>query len=171
MKRRAIDHSDNWETPPYFYDVMKHRYKIDWIFEAFDPCPINHDITLFDGLAIDWHKYNYVNPGYSLKVKTNFVEKALKERFYGRRSVLLIPVSTSTVLFHKQLKPNAERIEFIEGRVPFIGINTKGQRVNYHLKYREVMEEDRERFINYNGKPIPKYIKASGQHDSMLIIL
>jgi len=48
----------------------------------------------------------------------------------GKRSVLLLPVSTSTKLFHDKIKPNATEIRFLKGRVKFIGVNTKGEFVN-----------------------------------------
>lgn len=44
--------------------------------------------------------------------------------------VLLLPVSTSTKLFHHVIKPNAKEIRFVEGRIKFEGINTKGEFVN-----------------------------------------
>jgi len=40
---------------------------------------------------------------------------------------MLLPVSTSTQLFHKYILPNAKEIRFIEKRIKFEGINTKGE--------------------------------------------
>ncbi len=42
---------------------------------------------------------------------------------------MLIPVSTSTQLFHKYILPNKKEIRFIEKRIKFCGINTKGEYV------------------------------------------
>lgn len=42
---------------------------------------------------------------------------------------MLLPVSTSTALFHDWIQPNAKEIRFVRGRIPFEGINTKGQMV------------------------------------------
>lgn len=42
---------------------------------------------------------------------------------------MLLPVSTSTKIFHKIIYPNAE-IRFLKGRVKFKGINTKGEYVS-----------------------------------------
>ncbi len=42
---------------------------------------------------------------------------------------MLLPVSTSTKLFHNHIKPNAKEIRFVEGRIRFSGINTKGEYV------------------------------------------
>jgi len=47
----------------------------------------------------------------------------------GKLCVCLLPVSTSTVLFHDVIQPNAKEIRFLRGRVKFIGVNTFGERV------------------------------------------
>lgn len=127
MKQRHIEHSDNWSTPKSLYDELDLEFNFD-----FDPCPLNEgEITPDkDGLLIDWGKRNFVNPPYSRKLKPLFVEKAIKEAEKGNTSVFLIPVSTSTKLFHEQILPNAKDIRFLKGRVKFAGTNTKGEFVN-----------------------------------------
>lgn len=42
---------------------------------------------------------------------------------------MLLPVSTSTKLFHEHIKPNAREIRFVRGRIHFLGTNTKGKYV------------------------------------------
>ena len=59
----------------------------------------------------------------------------------GNLCVMLLPVSTSTVLFHEYIQPNAKEIRFLRGRVKFEGINTKGEKA-----------------------------KGAGMHDSMIVI-
>jgi hypothetical protein len=44
----------------------------------------------------------------------------------GKVCVFLIPVSTSTKLFHKYIKPNATEIEFVEGRIKFGKLDANG---------------------------------------------
>ena len=56
--------------------------------------------------------------------------------------IMLLPVSTSTKIFHDHILPNKKEIIFIKGRVKFEGINTKGEFVS----------------------------KKCGMHDSMLVI-
>ena len=120
----------------------------------------------FDALTMDWESRNFINPPYSRKLKEAFVIKAIEESKKGKLCVMLLPVSTSTKLFHNYIKPNiTEEIRFIEGRLPFIGINQKEQCVNYHL-VQDVTDET----IIYEGEEIPLYVKNSGQHDSMLAI-
>ncbi len=122
MKNRNLNHSDDWATPKEFYDKLDNEFAFD-----FDPCPLNGDK---DGLAIEWGQRNFVNPPYSRKLKEAFVRKAIEESKKGKLCVMLLPVSTSTVLFHNFIQPNAKEIRFVEGRIKFIGVNTKGEFVD-----------------------------------------
>jgi hypothetical protein len=154
MKNRFFN-KDDWGTPKWFYDKLDAIYRFD-----FDPCPLRFEDNGFDGLTCEWGNSNYVNPPYSAKKKKAFVEKAIKEKKKGRMSVFLLPVSTSTKLYHHIIKPNADSIEMLEGRVPFIGVNSKGEFVNWHQE-------------NLSGIKPPdgvKHIKASGQQDLMLVV-
>ena len=126
MKNRNLDHSDNWATPKEFYDKLDQEFNFD-----FDPCPlILGEITPEnDGLLIEWGLSNFVNPPYSRELKEKFVIKAIEESKKGKICVVLLPVSTSTKLFHDHILPNASDIRFIKGRIKFLGINTKGEYV------------------------------------------
>lgn len=140
MKNRNLDHSDNWETPKELYDKLDKEFHFD-----FDPCPIQYGEIPEDkdGLLIPWGKVNFVNPPYSRVLKEAFIKRAIEEKNKGNTSVLLLPVSTSTKIFHNQILPNANEIRFLEGRVKFKGYNTKGELVS----------------------------DKCGMHDSMIVIL
>ena len=127
MKNRNLQHSDNWATPKEFYDKLNSEFFFD-----FDPCPLfSGDIAPErDGLLIEWGERNFVNPPYSRKLKEAFVKKAIEESKKGKLCVMLLPVSTSTVLFHEFIQPNASEIRFVKGRIKFIGVNTKGELVD-----------------------------------------
>jgi hypothetical protein len=117
--------SDSWSTPRNFYD------KLDAIHNfTFDPCPLNHDLSKWDGLQIDWCTRNFVNPPYSQPLLRQFVEKGLAESRKGKLCVFLIPASTDTKLFHDVILPNATSIEFVRGRLKFEGYNNKGEFCN-----------------------------------------
>ena len=133
MKNRKPIH-DNWYTPSDFYESLNVKYHFD-----FDPCPRN---PTFDGLSVDWGQRNFINPPYDLKLKTAFVLKALDESRKGKLCVMLLPVSTSTKLFHGVINPHATSIEFLKGRLKFEGVNTAGELVT----------------------------TKCGQHDSMIVI-
>ena len=83
------------------------------------------------------------------KLKEQFIIKGIEEMKKGNVSVFLIPVSTSTKLFHDYIKPNANEIRFLKGRVKFGKINDNGE-------------------FYY---PLNKYGKVqSGTKDSMIVI-
>ena len=138
MKNRNIKHSDNWQTPPELYNDLHNEFKFD-----FDPCPLNHNLDLWDRLEIDWGISNFINPPYSRKLKDAFVKKAIAESKKNKLCVLLLPVSTSTILFHDYILPNKKEIRFIKRRVKFIGYNTFGVKVS----------------------------NIAGMHDSMIVVL
>jgi len=144
MSKIHINNDDNYATPPEFYDKLNRRFNFD-----FDPCPYNENEIVNDGLKINWGLTNFVNPPYSQKLKEAFVKKGIEEMKKGKTSVFLIPVSTSTKLFHKYIKPNADSIEFIEGRIKFGKIDSNG---NFFLP------------LNSKGKT------QSGTKDSMIVV-
>lgn len=121
MKNRNLVSSDDWATPKELYNKLNSEFNFD-----FDPCPLHSN---FDGLTIEWGGANFINPPYSRKLKEAFVLKAIEESKKGKLCVMLLPVSTSTKLFHKHILPNAKEIRFLEGRVRFLGVNTKGEYV------------------------------------------
>ena len=141
MKNRNLNHVDNWATPKDFYDKLNEEFNFD-----FDPCPLNKEKITNDknGLIIEWGKSNFINPPYSRKLKEAFVIKAIDEAKKGKTCVLLIPVSTSTKLFHEHIQSNAKEIRFIKGRLKFSTFDEEG---NLYTP------------------------KQSGMHDSMIIVL
>jgi len=144
MKNIHINNDDNYATPPELYNELNKEFNFD-----FDPCPYNEGEIINDGLKIDWGKSNFVNPPYSQKLKEQFIIKGIEEMKKGNTSVFLIPVSTSTKLFHDYIKPNASEIRFLKGRVKFGKINDNGE-------------------FYY---PLNKYGKIqSGTKDSMIVI-
>ena len=157
MKNRNLDHSDNWSTPIEFYEKLNKEFNFD-----FDPCPIYEgEITPEnDGLLIDWKNRNYINPPYSQKLKEAFIRKAVEESEKGKLCVMLIPVSTSTIIFHEVVQPQAKQIRFIRGRIPFIGVNGKGEYVNWH-------SEGIQKRVAPEGVV---HVKNSGMHDSMIVV-
>ena len=124
MKKIHINNDDNYATPPEFYEELNKRFSFD-----FDPCPyyegeITSDI---DGLLIEWGARSYVNPPYSQKTKEAFVRKGVAESKKGKLCVFLLPVSTSTRLFHDVIKPNATSIEFVRSRIRFGKLDAQGR--------------------------------------------
>ena len=134
---KARDNSgDDWKTPDWLYNELNEEYHFD-----FDPCPYQSD---FDGLAPEcvWGKSNFINPPYSRALKEKFILRALEESKKGNLCVMLLPVSTSTKIFHEVILPNASSIMFVRGRLHFEQKNEQGEFVS----------------------------KGAGQHDSMIVV-
>lgn len=112
-KNGKIFHND-YPTPKDFYDKLNDEFHFD-----FDPCPLNHNIEEWDGLKVEWGNVNYVNPPYDRKSKNAFVLKGIEEHKKGKTVVFLLPVSTSSKLFHDHILPNNPEIRFIRGRIRF----------------------------------------------------
>jgi hypothetical protein len=74
MKNRNLKNSDNWKTPDELYQVLDKEFHF-----VFDPCPLNHNINIWDGLKISWEDSNFINPPYSRKLKEAFIKKAFTE--------------------------------------------------------------------------------------------
>jgi hypothetical protein len=144
MRNIHVNNDDNYATPPYLYELLNQRFNFDY-----DPCPYNEGEIINDGLKTEWGNSNFVNPPYSQKLKEKFIIKAIEEMNKGKTSVFLIPVSTSTKLFHEYIKPNASEIEFIKGRIKFGKRDEKG---NFYLP------------LNKKGKT------QSGTKDSMIVV-
>jgi hypothetical protein len=137
MKKRTIEHKDDWKTPSSVYDELNKEFNFN-----FDPCPLKHDVTVWNGLEIEWKERNFVNPPYSRELKEAFVKKAILESRNNKLCVCLLPVSTSTKLFHEYILPNKKEIRFFKRRIQFEGVNTFGKVVK----------------------------NKAGMHDSMLVI-
>ena len=137
MKNRNLNHKDHWQTPPEYYEVLNKEFNFD-----FDPCPYQHNVDIWDGLNIDWGERSFINPPYSQKLKEAFVIKAIEQAQLGKLCVCLLPVSTSTKLFHNYVQPYSTTIKFLAKRLKFIGTNSKGETV----------------------------ANKTGMHDSMLVI-
>jgi len=118
MKNRLVQH-DNWATPKEVYDILNKEFNFD-----FDPCPLNYTI---DGLSVSWGKSNFINPPYSRKLKEGFIKKAFEESKNGKLCVMLLPVSTSTKIFHEIIYPNAE-IRFWRGRINFLANGVQNEK-------------------------------------------
>lgn len=150
--------SNDWATPLNLYQKLNAEYN----FSDFDPCPLANDFNSFNGLEAIWpeDKPVFVNPPYDLVGKTAFVKKAIKHKGVV---VLLLPVSTSTKLFHEAIMPNCE-IQFLDFRPKYEGINTKGEWVNPGLG------RNTEALALYCEAQGLKQVKSPGAHDSMVVI-
>ena len=102
--------SDDWSTPPDFYDKLNQEFGFD-----FDPCPLRPES---DGLSIPWGQRNFCNPPYSqLKL---WLRKGYEESLLGKLVVFLIPSRTDTIAWHSYVV-KADEVRFVKGRLRFGG--------------------------------------------------
>lgn len=116
--------SDEYGTPPSVVRPLARAvggFDVDPASGA-EPSPLAS--TRFDedddGLSHPWHGTVWLNPPFS--EKRAFVEKAREEVRAGRAEtvVTLLPVDTSTALFHEHVAA-ASVVCFREGRLSFFG--------------------------------------------------
>ena len=120
--------SDVHLTPKLVYQKIERiwKYKKD---EMFDPCPPDTPYKapcFFNGLYVDYHKVNYVNPPYGQgRIKGEkttligkFVDKAINESFKGKKTIMLLPSKTDQEWFHRIVRMNYE-IHWWYGRIHF----------------------------------------------------
>lgn len=110
------NHNDNVPTPRSIYNDLNKEFDFD-----FDPCPLKHDITQWDGLQVEWGRKNFVNPPFS-NIPT-WVKKALVERDKGKVVVMLLTARLNAKYWHDLVLPNASEIRFYAGKIKF---NDKG---------------------------------------------
>ncbi|NHZ84300.1 MAG: hypothetical protein GWP19_00275 [Planctomycetia bacterium] len=150
MKNRNIvqqlPQKDEWITPDYVFKELNKEFD----FHLDLTCSKNNCKTIRgcmidkgnDGLKFDVERFFekndidyeaklniWCNPPYSRNLKEAFIKKCIelsKSKLVGC-VVMLLPVSTSTQIFHRYIIPNAEEIRFIEKRINFEGINTKNE--------------------------------------------
>jgi phage N-6-adenine-methyltransferase len=116
LRQKGQNSMDDWKTPQSLYDQLNSEFEFD-----FDPCPLHHVLEEWDGLDRDWGQRNFINPPYSRALKEKFILKAIEESRKGKLCVMLLPVSTSSAIFHDHILPNKREIRFLRGRVKFEG--------------------------------------------------
>jgi hypothetical protein len=162
---RVKNPQNDWATPSALIEELDQTWHFSRASDGqiFDPCPLH---SLYDGLQISWPKTTFCNPPYDLTGKTAFVKKARQEQLKGNTTVLLLPVSTSTKLFHEVILPHAQ-ITFLPYRPAYEGLNSQGQWVNPFSAYirpsvRKYME------LTENSKR--KRVQCRGAHDAMIVV-
>lgn len=151
-KVRKGDQTKNAVVTPehIFRDVLAFY---PWFY---DPCPYApNDEFEVDGLAVDWKKYNYVNPPYS-DVKP-WVEKACVEMQQRQaHSLLFIPAATKTQYWKDYVFPQAHAIHYLHGPLRFPGYVRNAPDpmalVEYRPKDAESCERTKELTQPFEGK-------------------
>lgn len=113
----------DWETPPKVFDPLHEKYRF-----TLDVCatPKNAKLPKYftpkvNGLIQSWHGHRcWMNPPYGTYIK-EWVKKAALEGDDETLIVGLVPSRTDTQWWHKYVIGKASHIQFIKGRVKFVG--------------------------------------------------
>lgn len=124
---------DDWETPADLFQSYNRDY--NFILDA-AANQENHKCARWfgpggekeDALSVKWPLDEgniWLNPPYG-KIQKKFVYKVLEQiwlpKNYGKGNVVvLLPARTDTKLFHEVIRPHGKEIEFLKGRVKFVG--------------------------------------------------
>lgn len=111
---------DDWETPKELFDRMDRQFHFEMDVAAKEE---NTKCRRFytremNGLSLPWSKVNWCNPPYGKEI-IEWCRKADEEAQNGKFTAMLIPARTDTRWFHEYCKKY--RIEFLRGRVKFVG--------------------------------------------------
>jgi site-specific DNA-methyltransferase (adenine-specific) len=113
----------DWETPKdLFHDLSAEFGPFDIDVAASNEnalCDEFYDEEV-DGLANSWNGRVWCNPPYGRAIG-KWAQKAVHEIGVGRASVvvMLLPARTDTRWFHEYVKPHADEIRFLCGRLKF----------------------------------------------------
>jgi hypothetical protein len=105
--------NDKWKTPFYLYQKLNQEF----LFDDFDPCPLDWKEGDPDGLIIEWAATTFVNPPFS--GLENWLKKAHNEWLKGKTIVMIIPPKTHLQSFHDVVLKNPVEIRFIKGKINF----------------------------------------------------
>ncbi len=108
--------SDVHITPDRVWGMIWYHWEIPQS-AFFDPCPVDPH---FNGLAIPWHRFNFVNPPYSNGLLGLFVAKAHYEAHWSKcTTVMLLPAKTDQDWFHDYILDFNYEIKWIHKRLHF----------------------------------------------------
>lgn len=130
FRTRTAKSSDDWQTPPYFYNLLDKEFNF-----TLDPCASYETIEgkhiglnalcpkyyteRENGLIQNWEgEVVFVNPPFSQKV--DWIKKCFEEGNKPNTTVvMLIPATPDPVWWHEYIM-HAHEIRFCNGRVNFI---------------------------------------------------
>jgi phage N-6-adenine-methyltransferase len=128
---------DNWQTPPELFNRYNdiYHFSVDAAADSTNHlCPRwwGPGGELEDSLKsivpwiaeLDQGHNIWLNPPYSRTLQPQFVSMAADaaDQTTGTGQVIcLLPARTDTRLFHNRIKPWARSIEFLKGRIRFVG--------------------------------------------------
>lgn len=114
--------SEEYETPPEIFEPLQKEFDLQ-----LDVCATkeNTKCDLFftkeeDGLTKEWDRSFWMNPPFGRNLK-KWVQKAYEESQKGVIGVLLLPVRSNTIWWHKYIIDTKAEVRFLKGEIKFVG--------------------------------------------------
>jgi hypothetical protein len=104
--------SCDYRTPVAIYKMLDNEFHFDD-----DPCGLNCDLPLLDGLNRDWGSMTFLNPPYGTQT-IKWLKKAYEQYQQGKTIICLVASRTDTKWWHEYCM-KATEIRFIRGRLKF----------------------------------------------------
>lgn len=163
-RKNVKNEKDEWKTPDWLFDLLNEEFHFKCDAAATKE---NTKLKLYmnNALVRTWAAEGgpyFMNPPYSGHQINKFMEKALKESLNGAIVVCLVPVSSDTQWWHRNVM-EAQEIRFIEGRVDYVGYDSEGNLIKQAPTFPscvvifDLSHENRER--DYDRPYIGKTIK------------
>ncbi|GAI17513.1 unnamed protein product [marine sediment metagenome] len=112
--------STEYETPKEIFEPLQKEFDL-----RLDVCATkeNAKCELFftkeeDALSKDWNENFWMNPPFSRNLK-KWVQKAYEESEKGVTGVLLLPVGSNTLWWHKYIIDTKAEVRFLKGEIKF----------------------------------------------------
>lgn len=116
---------EDWETPQEVFNKYNTKYgPLTWDYAASaENAKCEQFYTIEDdALERNWSCDGWLNPPYGRTKTPQWLTHAAKQADDWKiKVVCLVPASTSTRWFHDLVLPKAKHIEFIRGRIRFVG--------------------------------------------------
>lgn len=137
---------DDWETPELFFEKINKIYNF-----TLDPCASHENKKCLkyytkddNGLSKSWAgEVVFMNPPYSKGNQEFFIRKAYEESVKGATVVCLIPARTDTKIWHEIIFPFAAKIEFLKGRLKFVGAKHSAPFPSALIVFKAIVENEK----------------------------
>lgn len=119
-KKSKADYGTPWEVFNYWNNL--YGFTVDVCAHSKNKKMDRYFDKKLDGLAQDWSRERcWCNPPYSRGEIKKWVKKAYEESLKGGFTCLLLPAWTGDSWFHEYVIPFHSGLEFLKGRIKFIG--------------------------------------------------
>jgi site-specific DNA-methyltransferase (adenine-specific) len=178
IKRNNVGNAkDEWQTPVWLFNLLNEEFHFDVDVAANNENAVCRHFygpyPQIDSLVVDWTdptpngnwkpRNFFMNPPYSGHQINKFMAKAYRESLRGATVVCLVPVSSDTQWWHRNVM-EAQEIRFIEGRVDYIGYDPEGNLIKQSPTFPScvvIFDLGREKRSDYDLPVIGKTITKS----------